>query len=66
MPDLSQTVQNFNNIQRIEVLNGPQGTLFGRNAVGGLIRIITRDPSDHTVFNAVARGGEGSQRVEAR
>jgi outer membrane receptor protein involved in Fe transport len=35
---------NFNNIAQVEALKGPQGTLFGRNATGGLIQVMTRDP----------------------
>jgi iron complex outermembrane receptor protein len=42
----SATVLSFNNIQQISVLKGPQGTLFGRNATGGLIQITTRDPTE--------------------
>src|SRR6267154_3892524 len=36
---------SLNNIEQIEVLKGPQGTLFGRNATGGLVSIIARAPS---------------------
>ena len=42
----------FNNIDRVEVLKGPQGTLYGRNATGGLINIVTREPSDRLTVDA--------------
>jgi iron complex outermembrane receptor protein len=57
VPDLAGTITNFNNVDRVEVLKGPQGTLFGRNAFGGLVHVITREPGDSLVVRGEATYG---------
>jgi len=49
-------------IERIEVLKGPQGNLYGRNTIGGAIRYITRDPSDQVRGFAQGKIGSFNQR----
>lgn len=48
---------DFFDIKRIEVLRGPQGTLFGRNTMGGIVNIITISPLDYNGSNISLSGG---------
>lgn len=60
-PSVYGALFTFNNIESIEVLKGPQGTLFGRNATGGLVQVRTRDPSEvGAVEGSVSYGNLGT------
>jgi iron complex outermembrane recepter protein len=59
-----------NDLSRIEVLRGPQGTLYGASSLGGLVKYVTTDPSTDTVhgniqtgLNGVAHGSDAGYNV---
>jgi iron complex outermembrane receptor protein len=56
----------FNDVQHIEVLKGPQGTLFGRNSAAGAISVVTNQPTDDWSAAAKVRfGNYGEEYYEA-
>jgi iron complex outermembrane receptor protein len=54
--------QNLLDVDRVEILKGPQGTLFGANTIGGAISIVTHTPGDEARFIAQATGGSFDRR----
>ena len=64
--NLDTYIPALNDIERIEILRGPQGSLYGRNAMGGVINIITKQPSNKiTGSGEVNVGNYGIRRYNA-
>jgi len=53
----------LSNIERVEVLKGPSGVLYGQSAVGGIISIITKRPQNETVLSMAATVGSFEQKM---
>jgi iron complex outermembrane recepter protein len=65
MTNPAQFNQELYDIQQIEVLKGPQGALYGRNAIGGAILVTTPAPSDHFESSIkLGYGNENSYRAQ--
>jgi iron complex outermembrane receptor protein len=60
LPSANSITQDLFDIERIEILKGPQGALYGRNSIGGAINIITREPEPELAGTVQLEAANGS------
>ncbi|TDJ29116.1 MAG: hypothetical protein E2O59_04880 [Gammaproteobacteria bacterium] len=66
VPRFSSLMQDIFDVERVEVLKGPQGTLYGRNTIGGAISLYSKEPELAVERKLIAEvGSEGSSNIGA-
>lgn len=64
-PRVTGSILDLIDLERIEVLRGPQGTLFGKNTIGGAVSIVSKAPEDELGGNATVTVGS-RDRIDAK
>ena len=62
VPSLDFINQGLHDIDRIEVLRGPQGAIYGKNAIGGAVNIVTKRPTDEFEGSFKASYAQGNEK----
>ncbi len=57
MPSNIGMLDNMLDVDNVQILRGPQGTLYGKNTIGGVVNIVTKKPGDELAFQGQARVG---------
>lgn len=59
LPDASAMNMSLYDIELLEFVKGPQGTLYGKNAIAGAVNIVTKDPTNENKTKVLLTGGNG-------
>ena len=61
-PRVSTFMNGLDDIERLEILKGPQGAIYGTNALGGIINIVTKKPTQEQLAKVKIRGGNNTRQ----
>jgi len=61
-PRVSTFMNGLDDIERLEILKGPQGAIYGTNALGGIINVVTKKPTQEQLARIKVRGGNNARQ----
>ena len=61
-PRVSTSMHTFNDLERLEILKGPQGAIYGVNALGGIVNLVTKKPSGEQTGKVSLKAGDNGDQ----